>query len=176
LTQGFAEAAQIGEAFSGSGQNAAHVNSVLGRRGGTVEAAWIGALAMPRQGHTPFITVVQPNRPVRPWTLFVNKADIRGERHATLTWGAAQAGVAEGVLRAVGDGVVPVAEASFLLLIAAVWVDWAADDADAVFVNNRDSMYRALQAGAAGLPAVEEVLTARDQAWNPFFPPRPVPA
>jgi 5,6,7,8-tetrahydromethanopterin hydro-lyase len=36
---------QIGEAFVGSGSNAAHVNTVLGRRDGPVALAWATALA-----------------------------------------------------------------------------------------------------------------------------------
>ena len=37
-------------------------------------------------------------------TLFVNKADVRGETHESLTWGAAQAGVAGGLARAAKEG------------------------------------------------------------------------
>ena len=65
---------------------------------------------------------------MKPSTLFVNKADVRGDRHAALTWGAAQAGVAQGVLDAVADGTIPPEDVGELLLIAAVWVDWVADD------------------------------------------------
>ena len=72
-----------------------------------MEAAWATALATPRQGHIPFVVVVRPNYPVKPLTLFVNKADVRGERHAALTWGAAQAGVARGVLESVAEGAIP---------------------------------------------------------------------
>ena len=91
---------QIGEGFAGSGANAAHVNTVLGAKDGPVGIAWATALATPRLGHAPFVVVVRPNVPVKPFTLFVNKSAIdseKNERHARLTWGAAQAGVAAGV-------------------------------------------------------------------------------
>jgi 5,6,7,8-tetrahydromethanopterin hydro-lyase len=167
----FAAVTQIGEGFVGTGANAAHINTVLGRKGGSVETAWAIALATPRQGHTPFVTVLQPNLPVKPLTLFVNKADIRGDQHATLTWGAAQAGVARGVADAVADGVIPIDEADQLLLIAAVWVDWAADDATAVFENNARATRAALEAGVLAAPGVQEVLAARHVPRNPFFAP-----
>ena len=61
--------------------------------------------------------------PCVPFTLFVNKAFIEGERHAALTWGAAHAGVAAGVMDAVAEGTVPAAGTNALLLIAAVWVN-----------------------------------------------------
>ena len=81
---------RIGESFVGEGGNAAHVNTVLGDRDGTVGVAWATALATPRPGHTPFVAVLVPGTPVKPLTLFVNKATIDGPEHGTLTWGAAQ--------------------------------------------------------------------------------------
>ncbi len=159
----------IGEAFAGSGPDAAHLNTVLGRKGGPVETAWATALATPRQGHVPFVVVLRPNYPVKPLTLFVNKADVRGDRHAALTWGAAQAGVARGVLDAVADGTVPVAQVDDLLLIAAVWVDWEAADEEAVYAANAEATHAALAASVAGGSAVEELLALRGEPENPFF-------
>ena len=83
---------KIGEGFVGEGANAAHINVVLGLRDGPVGTAWATALATPREGHVPFVAVAQPNMPVVPFTLFVNKAAIANDRHGELTWGAAQAG------------------------------------------------------------------------------------
>ena len=51
------------------------------------------ALATPTRGHAPFLAVIRPGLAVQPPTLFVNKATIAGERHAEMTWGAAQAAV-----------------------------------------------------------------------------------
>ena len=142
---------------------------MLGRKGGPVEAAWATALASPSQGHVCFVVVQRPNLAVKPATLFVNKADLRGDRHAALTWGAAQAGVAQGVLRAVADGVVPAAEIDDLLLIAAVWVDWAAEDEETVYRNNLEATRNALAAGREGLPALDDLLAVKDEPENPFF-------
>jgi 5,6,7,8-tetrahydromethanopterin hydro-lyase len=153
----------------GSGPGAAHVNTMLGRKGGPVETAWATALATPRQGHIPFVVVLRPNMPVKPSTLFVNKADLRGERHAALTWGAAQAGVAQGVLESVASGVIPAAEVDELVLIAAVWVDWAADDEEAIYAGNLQATRDALAAGAERRPVIEELLAVRVDPENPFF-------
>jgi 5,6,7,8-tetrahydromethanopterin hydro-lyase len=162
---------QIGEAFVGAGAEAAHINTVLGAKGGPVETAWATALATPRQGHVAFVTVVQPGLAVKPLTLFVNKAALAGEVHSRLTWGAAQAGVAGGVLEAVAEGVVAPDAADDLLLIAAVWVDPAATDEDAVHTNNRVATLLALRAGRDRLPPMDELLGVRSQPFNPFFQP-----
>jgi 5,6,7,8-tetrahydromethanopterin hydro-lyase len=164
---------QVGEGFAGAGPNAAHVNTVLGSSDGPVGQAWTTALATPRIGHAPFVVVVRPNVPVKPFTLFVNKAAVDGERHerhARFTWGAAQAGVAGGVVAALTKGIVSEADADELLLIAAVWVNPDADNERAVYENNEAATLAALTAGRDGSPTVADVL-APGTPWNPFFNP-----
>jgi 5,6,7,8-tetrahydromethanopterin hydro-lyase len=161
---------QIGEAFVGDGAEAAHINTVLGAHGGPVEQAWVTALASPSAGHTPFVTVVQPGLPVKPLTLFVNKATIAHDRHAQLTWGAAQAGVAKGVADAVADGIISREDVDTLLIVAAVWVNPDAQRADLVFANNAAATLEALRAGTARRPKIEDVLAAREDARNAYYP------
>ena len=162
---------EIGESFVGSGPDAAHVNTVLGPRDGPVGTAWATALASPTEGHAAFVTVLQPGVPVKPFTLFVNKATIAGEHHARMTWGAAQAGVAAGVADAVATEVLSAEEADQHVLIIAVWVDPTAGDEGAVFANNREATSSAIALGRAGLPVAADVATLRERAWNPFYRP-----
>lgn len=160
----------IGEGFAGDGANAAHVNTMLGTKDGPVGAAWATALATPRTGHTPFVVVAAPNLPVKPMTLFVNKATVGAsdEMHARLTWGAAQAGVAAGVTDAHRKGVLAAEDADDLVLVAAVWVNPAADDEEAVYTNNAQATLAALTAGRDGLPDLRAVLDAGEPR-NPYF-------
>jgi 5,6,7,8-tetrahydromethanopterin hydro-lyase len=160
---------QLGESFVGEGANAAHVNTVLGECGGPVETAWATALATPRAGHVPFVATVTPGTAVRPFTLFVNKATMENDRHAELTWGAAHAGVAVGVMEAVAEGIVAAADAAELLLIAAVWVNPQAEDERLVFENNKEATLGALRAGKEGRPFVGEALSARHTPSNAYF-------
>ena len=160
---------QLGEGFVGEGPNAAHVNTVLGARTGPVGAAWATALATPSQGHAPFVVVLHPGLPVKPFTLFVNKATIASERHANMTWGPAQAGVASGVADAVAQEIVFDVED---VLIVAVWVNPQADDAEAVFANNHDATVAALAMGQLGQPTATDIEERRTDVWNPFFTPR----
>jgi 5,6,7,8-tetrahydromethanopterin hydro-lyase len=159
----------IGEGFSGSGPNAAHVITVLGPRDGPVGTAWATALATPRAGHSSFVVVARPNMPVKPPTLFVNKAEIRGDEHGFIHWGAAQAAVARGVLESVAEGTIPQGSVEDLALIAAVWVDWAASDEEEVYANNVEATRAALAAAAGGRPRLEELLAIRAEPENPFF-------
>jgi 5,6,7,8-tetrahydromethanopterin hydro-lyase len=161
----------IGESYVGDGAEAAHINTVLGDRDGPVGAAWATALATPRAGHAAFVTVLQPNLPVKPLTLFVNKAAIADGQHGDLTWGAAQAGVAGGVADAVAAGVISAEDAEDLVLIAAVWVNPAARDAALVYRNNRAATRNALENSVTGAPKLDEILAARHEPANPFFTP-----
>ncbi|MCU1684487.1 MAG: aldehyde-activating protein [Amycolatopsis sp.] len=168
----FARTTLIGESFVGDGPNAAHTNLVLGRKGGPVETAWATALATPSAGHVPFVTVLRPSVPVKPLTLFVTKAAASGDLHERATWGSAQAGLAQGVADALGDGLIPAADADDLLIIAAIWVNPAVDDLDESFGNQRAAAYRSIEAAVQAAPSVDDVLAAaRQGAANPFYQP-----
>ncbi len=160
---------QFGESFVGEGAEAAHLNTVLGAAGGPVETAWVTALATPRAGHVAFVATVAPGTAVRPFTLFVNKATIESKRHAELTWGAAHAGVAAGVMEAVAEDTIPETEAAALLLVAAVWVNALAGDEDLVFANNKEAVLGALRDGRRGAAWVTDALAARHAPHNAYY-------
>src|SRR5215469_8422732 len=126
----------IGEAFEGDGANAAHINMILGPKA-ELGAAYALAAASPGPGHIPFQAVVRPNLPAKPATLFIAKSVLKDERHERMTWGPAQAGVAAGVTDAYLAGIAPADAGDAWVVIALVWVDPAADDAEQVFANNR---------------------------------------
>lgn len=166
-------AMEIGEGFAGDGADAAHINTVLGLRNGPVGTAFATALATPTPGHVPFLAVWAPNIPVQPSTLFVNKATIEGELHGTLTWGAAQAGVAAGVTEHVASRFAP-HELDEHVLIIAVWVNPAATNAELVYANNRDATLIALQRGATATTSSTETsaissFVAGLHPQNPYF-------
>jgi 5,6,7,8-tetrahydromethanopterin hydro-lyase len=163
----------IGEGFEGGGGNAAHINLLLGPKQGPLGSAWATAAASPGPGHIPFQAVLKPNVPVKPATLFIAKAVLRDARHEKLTWGPAQAGVAAGITRALLDGLLPAGADDAWLAIALVWVDWNADDADAVYANNKAAAHLAVQrAMSAGWPARAELVSALASVGNPFYTPK----
>lgn len=162
---------QIGESFVGEGAHAAHINTVFGDREGPAGVAWATALATPSAGHVPFVAVLRPSLPVKPLTLFVTKSAPDGDEHGLLIWGPAQAGVAAGVADALADGVITPEQADSHVVIAAVWVNPAATDADEIYRNNRTATRTALENGAQRLPATADVIAAREAPSNPFYTP-----
>jgi 5,6,7,8-tetrahydromethanopterin hydro-lyase len=162
----------IGESFIGSGPNAAHINIIAGPRSGPTGVAWANALANPAIGHVPFMVVLQPGVPVKPATVFINKADLRGEVHEAMTWGPAQAGVAKGVQECMLESVLPAEAENEWCVIVAVWVNWTADDADAVFASNYEASKRALTNAMRGEPTLDVVRAAAKHPHNPFYEPK----
>jgi formaldehyde-activating enzyme len=99
----------------------------------------------------------------------VNKATATEERHETITWGAAQLGIGQGVLDAVADGLL--APDLDTIVLVAVWVDPAAQDEAAVRAANREAVRRAIGEAVHGpsAAAVERLLRERDALTNPFY-------
>jgi formaldehyde-activating enzyme len=165
---------RIAEAWGGTaGANGSHVNVVLARRGGPTAAALLGTLTSPSPGHTPILVVVgedQPSyEPVWPPTIMINKATALEERHQTITWGAAQLGIAQGVLDAVADELLEPTDE--LLVFVAVWVDPGASDETAVRDANREAMRKAIAAAINGRDpsAARALVERRDAVSSPFY-------
>jgi formaldehyde-activating enzyme len=164
---------RIGEGWSGEAPNGSHVNIVLARRGSPTFATAISMLALPSPGHTPVLVCVGPTQqeyePVWPPTLMMNKATALDDQSQTITWGAAQLGIAQGVLDAVADGLI---EASGdLLVLVAVWVDPGAHDETAVRIANRAAVRKAIGVCVEGRdPAAAAALVERrDDLQSPFY-------
>ena len=163
----------IGEGWGGEAPNGSHVNVVLARRGSPTAAAAISMFAHPTPGHTPVLVCVGPTQaeyePVWPPTLMMNKATALDGRHQTMTWGAAQLGIGQGVLDAVADGLIDAT--GDLLVLVAVWVDPDAMDETAVRTASRGAVRKALGVCVEGRdPAAAAALVERrDSLRNPFY-------
>jgi 5,6,7,8-tetrahydromethanopterin hydro-lyase len=164
---------RIGESWSGEAPNGSHVNVVLARRAGPTAAVAISMLAHPTPGHTRVLVCVGPTQaeyePVWPPTLMMNKATALDPDHQTMTWGAAQLGIGQGVLDAVADGLLEAT--GDLLVLVAVWVDPGADDETAVRVANRAATRKAIGVCVEGRDpdAANGLVERRDALRNPFY-------
>ena len=164
---------RIGQGWGGISPNGAHANVVLARRGTATGPALMTTFTSPAPGHTPVLVCVgadqQSYEAVVPATIMMNKATATTERHQTITWGAAQLGIGQGVLDAVADGLL--AADHDTIVFVAIWIDAAADDETAV----REASRAAMRAGVgdaiegAGPAAIERLVGERDALANPFY-------
>ncbi|MCX6674721.1 MAG: formaldehyde-activating enzyme [Methanothrix sp.] len=158
----------IGEALVGEGPEIAHIDLVIGPKGGYVEQAFVSALASPARGHTPLLAVLEPNLPAKPFTLMVNKVTIKGAGQALLIFGPAQAAVAKAVMDCVAEGTLPQELAEDLMIIVSVFLEWDAKDKKKIYEYNYQATKLAIERAAAKNPAVSEILAKKNSAKHPF--------
>jgi formaldehyde-activating enzyme len=165
---------RIGEGWGGKpGPNGCHVNVVLGVRGWPTAASIIGTFTTPSPGHTPILVVVGESQdsyePVWPPTVMINKATALDDRHQTITWGAGQLGIAQGVLDAVADELLePTGE---LVVLVCVWIDPGASDETAVRDAARVATRNAIGLAVSGrdVEAARSLVERRDDVTSPFY-------
>jgi formaldehyde-activating enzyme len=149
------------------------VNVVLGVRGTPTAAALLGTFTSPAPGHTPILVVVGEAQDryelVWPPTIMINKATAIEERHQTITWGAGQLGIAQGVLDAVADEVIPVS--GDLIVFVCIWIDPGASDETAVREAARTAVRTAIGVCVEGRDeeAARELAARRDSLTSPFY-------
>jgi 5,6,7,8-tetrahydromethanopterin hydro-lyase len=162
---------RVGEAWSGDAPNGSHINVVIGRRGSPTAAAIVGALTAPRPGHVPFLACLELGAAIRPRTIVVNKSTIDGDLHGRITWGAAQLGIAQGVMDAVAEGLIDPAEADDVVLLVPVWVDPAAEDETAVRTANRVATRDAIAdaVSPASADEIRALADRREDAHNAYY-------
>lgn len=165
---------RIGEGWGGQpGPNGAHVNVVLGVRGSPTAAALLGTFTSPAPGHTPILVVVgeAQNRYELVWppTIMINKATAIEERHQTITWGAGQLGIAQGVLDAVADELIPIT--GELLVFVCIWIDPGASDETAVRQAARAAVRTAIGVCVDGRDekTALSLVERRDSLTSPFY-------
>ncbi len=158
----------IGEALVGDGPEISHIDLVIGPRGGPVETAFMNSLAMPREGHTPLLAVLEPNLQPKPSTLMINKVTIKNANQAVLMFGPAQAAVAKAVMDSVEEGVINKVDAENLLIIVSVFIHWAAADKQKIYDYNYEATKLAIKRAMTGEPSVGEALARKDAAKHPF--------
>ena len=163
----------IGEGWSGADPNGAHVNVVLAQRGTATAAALLTTFTSPAPGHAPILVVVGEDKdhyePVWPPTIMINKETALEPAHQTITWGAGQLGIAQGVLDAVAADLIPCS--GDILVFVAIYIDPAATDETAVRLASRAATYKGVRTAAAGRPsaAAQALVDRRDTLASPFY-------
>ena len=159
---------KLGEALAGEGKEIAHIDLMIGDRGGAVEQAFMTSLAMPLVGHTPLLAVLEPNLPCKPSTLMINKVTIKNASQAILMFGPAQAAVAKAVMDCVEEGTIPKEKANDMYIIVSVFIEWDAEDKKKIYDYNYEAVKLAIERAMANEPKVGDVLAKKDKAKHPF--------
>jgi 5,6,7,8-tetrahydromethanopterin hydro-lyase len=158
----------VGESLVGEGNEVAHIDLIMGPRGGAVESAFTHALTNNKDGFTSLLAVVAPNLLCKPATILFNKVTIKGAKQAVQMFGPAQHAVAKAVADSVADGTIPADEADNLFVCVGVFIHWEAADDKKIQDYNYRATKEAIERAVKGEPRAAEVVAKRDQVKHPF--------
>ena len=158
----------VGESLVGDGNEVAHIDLLIGPKGGAVEAAFCNTLANNKDGFTSLLAVVAPNLPAKPNTVMFNKVTIKGAKQAVQMFGPAQHGVAKAVMDCVEEGTIPADEADNLFVSVGVFIHWLAEDDKKIQEYNYKATKEAIERAVSGEPKAKDVVAAKDSAEHPF--------
>jgi len=156
-------ALKIGEGFAGPPFfELAHIDLLLGQRGGPVDKAIEQALGVPHPGHE--VRIVSE----RPRTLLVPTVTVRSEKQAEHIYTYATSGVIKAIEASIADGFPPAETLEDLVMITNAFVHPAAANRQRIVMNNYKAMRAAIRKAIEGRPTLEELLYERQAARHPF--------
>ena len=158
----------VGESLVGDGNEVAHIDLIIGPRGGAAESAFCNCLTNNKDGFTSLLAVVAPNLLAKPNTVMFNKVTIKGAAQAVQMFGPAQHAVAMAVADCVEDGTIPVEEADDLYVCVGVFIHWLAEDDKKIQDYNYQATKEALKRAVAGEPKAADVVAQKGSAAHPF--------
>ena len=158
----------IGESLVGEGNEVAHVDLIIGSKGGPAGSAFCNALSNNKDGFTTLLAVVTANLPAKPDTLLFNKVTIKNAGQAVQMFGPAQAAVARAVVDSVASGVIPRERADDYCILVGVFIHWEAKDNNKIFKYNYQATKESIERALKGKPSVDEVLNGAKTATHPF--------
>ena len=167
---------RVGEALvrGSTKPTAAEPELVIGEMDGPVGQAFATLLGDQVKGHTRVLALLNGDVAVKPATLMVSKVTVNKNKYTNILMGTVQAAVANGVLDAVREGIIPKEKANDLAIIAAIWVTpAAADDPNLdhqdLFDTHRKAMFEAIRKAMQGEPSIDWLLENQDKIEHKYF-------
>ncbi|MFX1387766.1 MAG: 4-hydroxy-tetrahydrodipicolinate synthase [Promethearchaeota archaeon] len=159
---------KVGESLVGNRVELAHIDLLIGKKNGPVGQAYAQALTNPEEGREGLQVILEPNMQVKPPTIMIPTVRPISLRHASLTYGPAQAAIAKAVMQCVEDGILPKELADELVIIVNVFVHPSASARKRVFINNYKATRNSIRKAMEGLPTVDDGIENAENARHPF--------
>lgn len=157
---------QIGEALMGQGAELAHVDLMIGDKGGPVGQAFANGLTQLSVGHTPLLSVIRPNLPPKPSTLIIPKVTVKNMDQAGKIFGPAQSAVAKAVADSVEEGVISKDQVEELVIVASVFIHPDAQDYNKIYRYNYGATKLAIRRALEGFPDINTVLEESNKSTH----------
>jgi bifunctional enzyme Fae/Hps len=157
----------IGEALIGKEPELAHVDVMIGSKGGPVGHAFSQSLSQPSAGHGSLLGVIRPNLPTKPQTLIIPKVTIRDLEEANRIFGPAQSAVAKAVADVVEEGVIPMDKLDDWVIIVNVFIHPKAEEYRRIYQYNYGATKLAIKRALRNYPPIEKIFYDKDRAKHP---------
>jgi bifunctional enzyme Fae/Hps len=157
---------QIGEALMGQGAELAHVDLMIGDKGGPVGQAFANGLTQLSVGHTPLLSVIRPNLPPKPSTLIIPKVTVKNMEQAGRIFGPAQSAVAKAVADSVEEGIIPKDQVEDIVIVVSVFIHPDAQDYNKIYRYNYGATKLAIKRALEGFPDINTVLEESNKSTH----------
>ena len=146
---------------------------VIGELDGPVGQAMATLIGDQVKGHTRVFAILNSDVQVKPATLMVSKVTVNNARYTNILVGSVQAGIANGVIDAVRQGIIPKEKANELGIIYSIWLDPSVLDAkevdhQALFQINREATVKVIRKALSGEPTIDWLLEHQESVEH-FF-------
>jgi formaldehyde-activating enzyme len=148
---------------------------VIGELDGPVGTALATLLGNQVKGHTRVFAILNSDVQVRPVTLMVSKVTVEHSRYTSILMGSVQAGIANGVLDAVREKIIPRRKANDLGIIYSVWLDPGVlkvpegqIDHAGLFAVNREATVKVLRKALDNDPDIDWLLKHQQTVTHYF--------
>lgn len=146
---------------------------VLGELNGPVGQAMATLLGDQAKGHTKVFAILNSDIQVKPATLMVSKVTVKDNRYTNILMGTVQAAIANGVLDAVRQKVIPKKLAYELGIIYSVWLDPSVlsvekVDHQALFDVHREATVKVITKAIKNEPSIEWLLKNQSKTTHYF--------
>jgi formaldehyde-activating enzyme len=148
---------------------------VIGELDGPVGTALATLVGDQVKGHTRVFAILNSDVQVKPATLMVSKVTVSSSRYTSILMGSVQAGIANGVLDAVREGIIPKKKAKDLGIIYSVWLDPSVlnvpegkIDHEGLFAVNREATVKVIRKALANEPTIDWLLKNQETVTHYF--------
>jgi 5,6,7,8-tetrahydromethanopterin hydro-lyase len=148
---------------------------VIGELDGPVGTALATLVGDQVKGHTRVFAILNSDVQVRPVTLMVSKVTVASSRYTSILMGSVQAGIANGVLDAVREKIIPKRKVNDLGIIYSVWLDPSVlsvpegqIDHAGLFAVNREATVKVIKKALANEPSIDWLLKNQQSVTHYF--------
>ena len=167
---------RVGEALVAGGplNTAAEPEIAIGEMDGPMGVAFANQMANQSQGHSKVLAIMDTDIQVRPATLMVSKVTVKSTAYTNILMGTVQGAIANGVLDAVREGIIPKEKANDLGIIVSVWLNPGVvgqEDLDhkALFEIHRKATTLAIKKAMNNEPSIDWLLENQEKTIHKYY-------